>query len=135
MQNLDKRKALAAKVLGVGKGKIIFDVNRLGEIKEAITKQDIRDMYTDGLIRIREFRGKTKYEPRKNRRGPGKRKYKVFDRKRDYITMVRKLRRYVYELLGQGKLTKEQHEELRKKIKARTFKSKAHLKEHLGEKI
>ena len=44
MQNLDKRKFLASKVFGVGKGRICFDASRLAEIKEAITKQDIKEL-------------------------------------------------------------------------------------------
>ena len=44
MKKLDRRKDLASRVLGVGKRRIIFDSSRLSEIKEAITKQDIKDL-------------------------------------------------------------------------------------------
>ena len=46
--NLSKKKALAARTLNVGKARILFNVQRLGEIKEAITKQDIRDLHKEG---------------------------------------------------------------------------------------
>lgn len=130
--NLTKRKELAAKVLGVGKGRIIFDSAHLSEIKEAITKQDIRDMFTEGIISIREIKGRRQKEKRKTRRGEGKLKRTIKSGKRGYIILVRKQRRYVKELLLQKKITKEQYKDLRKKIRARTFKDKSHLKEHLG---
>jgi len=135
MQELRKRKALASKVLGVGKNKIIFDSTKLAEIKEAITKQDIRDLYSAGIISIREFRGTKKRPKRTTRRGPGKIKRKVKPGKRQYVIITRKLRGYLKELKLQGKIEQNQFKDIRKKIRARVFKNKAHLKEHLGGKI
>jgi len=43
---LDKKKNLAKRVLNVGKERIIFVKERLSEIKEAITKQDIKRFET-----------------------------------------------------------------------------------------
>ena len=40
--NLSKKKKLAAKTLGVGKGRLQFKQENLNEIKEAITRQDIK---------------------------------------------------------------------------------------------
>ena len=134
MQELRKRKALASKVLGVGKNKIIFDSSKLPEIKEAITKQDIRDLYDAGIIMIRESRGTKKKIKRTTKRGPGKMKRKVKPGKREYVIITRKLRGYVSELKTQGKLNQNEFENIRKKIKARAFKNKAHLKEHLEAK-
>jgi large subunit ribosomal protein L19e len=133
MQELRKRKALASKVLRVGKNKIIFDSSKLAEIKEAITKQDIRDLYEAGIISIRETRGKKTIVKRTTKKGPGKTKRKVHNRKRDYMILVRKLRRHVRELKTQGRLPQEAFEDIRKKIRAKTFKNKAHLKEYLKE--
>lgn len=134
MDNLNKRKELAAKVFGVGKGKILFNTLRLSEIKEAITKQDIRDLFADGAIMIRETRGRQKKKIRTTRRGPGKIKWVIGNKKRKYVIITRKLRRYVNELRVQGKITMQQYKDLRKQIKAGTFKDKAHLKEQRGFK-
>ena len=135
MKNLDKRKKLASKVLGVGTYKIVFDINRLEEIKEAITKQDIKDLFASGAITIRETRGRKTKIRRKNRRGPGKIKFKVRNTKRDYMVLTRKLRFHVKELRKQGKIDKDQFLDLRKKIKAKMFKDKQHLKAHIGGQI
>ena len=60
---------------------------------------------------------------------------KVFDRKADYIQLTRKFRRYIQELRKQGKITEEKFWEIRKKIKSKEFKSKSHLKDHIGGKL
>ena len=54
--NLAKKKSLAARVFGVGKSRVVFAKSRLNEIKEAITKQDIRDLKKDGAITILEIK-------------------------------------------------------------------------------
>lgn len=135
MTNLAKRKELAAKVLGVGKNRILFDSMRIAEIKEAITKQDIRDLYADGAISIKEKAGKRRKEKRKTRRGPGKIKRTVRDTKMEYVILVRKLRNYLNELRKHNKLTKEEFLDLRKKIKSGIFKNKAHLKDYIHSEI
>jgi len=135
MMNLNKRKELASKVLGVGKNKIWFNPSNLEEIKEAITKQDIRDLYESGAIRVKENKGRRANEPRTTRRGPGKIKMTVRDEKGDYMILTRKFRRYINELRKQKKITQEKYMEIRKKIKSKEFKNKAHLKDHIGGKI
>lgn len=134
MTNLESRKQLAARVFGVGKNKIYFDEAHISDIKEAITKQDMKDLFAEGIIRIKENKGRMSKPKRTTRRGPGKIKRKIKIKKSGYVIITRKLRRYVGELRKQGKLTKEKYQELRKKIKARTFKDKAHLKDHIEGK-
>ena len=75
--NLLKKKELSARTLKVGKERVIFVKARLNEIKEAITKQDIRDLRKEGAILLKEIRGRKTKEGRKRRRGPGKIKKKV----------------------------------------------------------
>jgi large subunit ribosomal protein L19e len=122
------KRDLAAKALKVGKERIVFVRARIEEIKEAITKQDIRDLAESGAIIIKPVKGRRKNVKRKNRRGPGKIKKKTNKRKNEYVTITRKLRNYVGELKKQGKLTPEEVKEIRKNIRNRAFKSKANLK-------
>lgn len=130
--NLKKKKALVVRTLKVGKERIIFSKSRLNEIKEAITKQDIRDLQRDGAIIIKEIKGRRKIKKRKRKRSPGKIKKKVNKRKEEYIIMTRKLRKYVAEMKKQGKLSREEIAEIRKKIRNKKFRSKSHLKEYIG---
>jgi len=130
--NLAKKKALAAKTLKVGKERVIFMQSRLNEIKEALTKQDIRELEKDGAIGIKEIKGRRKKIEKKKKRGVGKVKKNVNTRKQDYIIMTRKLRKYVSELKNQGTISREDFTEIRKRIRNKKFRSKAHLKEYIG---
>jgi large subunit ribosomal protein L19e len=128
---LDKKKELASKTLGVGKNRIVFNTEHLGDIKEAITKQDIKTLKDQGIIEIKPVKGRKKVERRKTRRGPGKIKKTVNKRKQEYVKITRKLRTYIMNLRDREDLNQEIYKELRKKIRMRNFRSKAHLKEHL----
>ena len=130
--NLAKKKSLAARTLKVGKGRIVFVNSRLDEIKEAITKQDIRDLKKSGAILIKEIVGKKKVIKNKSR-SPGNIKKKVNKRKQEYVIITRKLRRYLAELKDGGKISNEYFKKIRKKIRNREFRSKAYLKEYIGE--
>lgn len=130
--NLRKKTELAAKTLKVGKERIVFVKERIQEIKEAISKQDMRDLHKEGAILIKEKVGRKTNSSRKNKRGPGKIKKKINIRKKNYMLIARKLRGYVKELLTQNKLTKQEAVEIRKKIRNSEFKSKANLKTYIG---
>jgi large subunit ribosomal protein L19e len=132
--NLRSKKELAAKTFGVGKSRVIFIKERLEEIKEAITKQDIRDLHKDGAIKIREVKGRKTVENKNKRRSAGNIRKNVNQRKKNYVIMTRKLRNYLKELKTRGKLDKKEIKEIRKKIRNKTFRSKAHMKEQIGGK-
>ena len=129
--NLRKKKGLAARILKVGKERIIFSQQRLNEIKEAITKQDIRDLKKDGAITVREISGRKKNVIKRKNRGPGKIKKKVNKRKREYMVLTRKLRSYIKDLKNRGKISNDNTDGIRKKIRNRFFRSKSHLREYL----
>ncbi|MEM4326090.1 MAG: 50S ribosomal protein L19e [Candidatus Pacearchaeota archaeon] len=129
--DLRKKKELAARTLGVGKDRIIFVDSRLEDIKEAITRRDIRDLYKDGAIIIKERRGRRKIMRKKRRRGIGSIKKKIKNRKEEYVKLTRKLRGYVSQLKKKNEISRENVEEIRKRIKNRYFKNLSHLKEFI----
>ncbi|MFA5857149.1 MAG: 50S ribosomal protein L19e [Candidatus Pacearchaeota archaeon] len=129
--NLSKKKELASKTLKVGKNKLIFNQEALSEIKEAITKEDIRTLYQEGMITLKPNKGRRTIVKRKTRKGPGKIRKKIKTRKQDYVKITRKLRKYVKMLKMTGQIDRDFYLDLRKKIKLRTFKSLANLKEYL----
>lgn len=128
---LENKKAFAARTLGVGKGRIVFNKNRLDEIKKAITKQDILDLKNVGAIVVKEVRGRRKVERRTSRRRAGSIKKRVKSGKREYVLRTRKLRAHLSMLHKKGKISKQEYYSLRKKIKASTFKNLNHMKEHI----
>jgi large subunit ribosomal protein L19e len=130
---LTKKKELASKVLGVGKGRILFSESNLSEIKEAITRQDIVDLYKSGAIQIKEVKGRKKIVKRKNKRRTGKIKKKVNRSKQEYVIITRKLRSHLKHLSKTAVIDKENYRKMRKMIRARKLKSKRHLKEMVEE--
>ena len=130
--NLGKKKQLVKRTLHVGEDRVFFVQSRLGEIKEAITKQDIRDLVNSRAIIIKNVKGRKKVIHSQKRRHAGKVRKNTDIRKTSYVFITRKLRKYLKEMENQKKISKIQVVELRKKIKNRQFKSKEHLKEYLG---
>ena len=131
---LEKKTDLAARTLGVGKGRITFNQNRLAEIKEAITKQDIRDLVQSGAIIIKEQKGRAAVVHRNTRRRRGSIKKTVKNSKRKYIVITRKLRAYLATQKEKESITNDEYRQLRKEIRARSFKSLSHMKERIKEK-
>ena len=130
--NLGKKKSLAAKALEVGEKRIVFLKPRLDDIKEAITKQDMKDLEKEHAILIKAVKGRAKVVKRKRKRNVGKIKKKIDTRKKDYIVMTRKLRKHVAGLKKSGELNRDEAKNIRNRIKNKAFRSKAHLKEHVG---
>jgi large subunit ribosomal protein L19e len=131
--NLSKKKSLAAKTLRVGKGRLQFKQENLNEIKEAITRQDIKQLNQEGIITIKPIKGRKKNVTRKHRRGPGKIKMKVNKRKQEYVKITRKLRAYAMSLRDRGVLERELYKKIRNKIRMREFRSKAGMKDFLNK--
>lgn len=129
--NLKKKKALAARAFGVGLKRIELVKPRLEEVKEAITKQDIRDLHKEGAIKIKSIKGRKKSDKKRKKRSTGNIRKKVNKRKEEYVKLTRKLRKYVSEI--QGKLTAKEKKDIRNKIRNKFFKSKTHLKEYIKE--
>lgn len=130
--NLRSRKQLAANTFGVGKERIVFVNERIEEIKEAITKQDMRNLQKDGAIIIKEIGGRSKNIKKAKKKGMGNVRKHVNTRKKDYVILTRKLRKVVADKKKKGELKKEEAKKLREKIRDKMFKSKAHLKDHIG---
>lgn len=130
---LKSKKELAARVLKVGKDRIHFNTERLKEISEAITRQDILDLKSSGAIVVKEVSGRKKIVKRKHRRGRGKVKKKVNNRKQEYVILTRKLRSYAKNLKKRGEIDNEKYKEIRRRIRASKFKSKRHLAESKEE--
>jgi len=128
---LENKKSLIARTLGVGKKRVKINQQRVSEVKEAITKQDINDLFSSGAITIKEKKGRKAIVKRRSRRRAGSIKKKPKKTKREYITLTRKLRAYLKSLKVKGKISPQDFTELRKQIRARSFRNLSHMKESL----
>jgi len=138
------QKKLAAKITKRSKKKVKLDPNRLEDIKEAITRSDVKALLKDKAIIVEPQRGVSRSRARKNqsqkskgrRRGHGSRKGTTNARladKRKWINKIRLQRKFLKELKEKNKITNELYKELYKKAKGGFFRSKRHIKLYLTE--
>ena len=137
MINLKLKKKLVARMMGVGVDRVWFDPEHLDELSDIDTREDIRILIRKGYIKILPIEGQQRKEPRK-RRGPGSRKGKKTARmpkKRLWIMRVRAQRKFIRMLRDKGRITPKEYRKLYMLIKGGMFRSKAHLKAYIREKL
>lgn len=138
------QRRIAAQILKVGENKVRFDPAKLSEIKEAITKSDIRSLINSSVITKRPEKGtstsrakKIKLQKRKGRRkGPGSRKGKkrtLHYGKHVWILKVRSQRNFIKLLRSKKVLDKKLFRDLYRKVKGNYFRNKRHIKLYLEE--
>jgi large subunit ribosomal protein L19e len=144
MVNLAKQKRIAAEVLKVGKGRVWIDPEASESVAEAITREDIRGLITDGVIAAHQKRGVSKGRARflahqkalGRRRGHGSRKGTKgarISRKRRWIIKIRALRRRLHDLREEGMVDHTMYRKLYGKAKGGEFRSIAHLNDIVSE--
>ena len=138
------QKRLAAQTFGCSQKKILFDNTRLDEIKEAITKSDIRSLIKDNAITKKKTkessraRARIRSEQRKKGRqcGAGSRKGKKGARlakKKKWIMKVRAQRKLLETLRGKGIISGKSYRGLYMKAKGGFFRSRRHIKLYIEE--
>jgi large subunit ribosomal protein L19e len=141
---LGVQKRLSADILKCSEKRVVFDIKHLEEIKEAITKTDLRALISQDVIRKLPARGVSKsrirvnkQQKRKNRRkGHGSRKGKATARtirKTVWVNKVRLQRRYIKGLRTDNKVKGKDFTDTYRKIKGGFFRSKRHLEQYLIE--
>jgi len=141
---LKVQKRLAARVANVSIDRIKFDEEKLKEIKDAITRADIKELIKKGVIKIipkkrpSRVRARARHKQKKKgrRRGQGKRKGKAGARtpkKRQWINKIRALRKTLSELKKAGKISNSTYKEMRAKAKGGFFRSTSHLMFYLKQ--
>ncbi|MBD3249692.1 50S ribosomal protein L19e [Candidatus Woesearchaeota archaeon] len=141
---LTLQKRIAAQLLKCGINRVKFDSERLEDIKEAITKSDMKSLISDdAVIKAPETgaarskaRKKLVQKRKKRQKGPGSRKGKKTARmpkKKSWINKIRIQRRFLKELREKGIITKTTYHDLYLKSKGGFFRSKRHIKLYLDE--
>ena len=125
------QKRLAAEILGVGKGKAIFDKFRLDEISQAITRADIIELIKDKAIKKKMLK-KQGRSRKKNKNNAGSVRFRIHNRKGRYVMKIRKLRRYINEIRDKKIISKDEYYLLRKISRTGGFKTRRHMKEYIS---
>ncbi len=138
------QKRLAAQLLGVSQKKVVFDQGRLADIKESITKTDIRKLIADKAITKRptseSSRGrarKLKVQKSKGlRKGKGSRQGKKtarLPRKERWMNKIRSQRKFLSALKERKVITNDTYRKIYLKAKGGFFRSTRHIRIYLGE--
>jgi large subunit ribosomal protein L19e len=144
MTDLSAQKRLAADVLGVGENRVRLDPDRQGDIAEAITREDIRELIDDGVIeadqpggnsrgRAREREAKQAYGHQK---GAGSRKGKADARQSetdDWGSKIKAQRRRLRELRDADELSRSQYRDAYAKAGGGEFDSVADLERYIND--
>ncbi|MFB6266031.1 MAG: 50S ribosomal protein L19e [Halodesulfurarchaeum sp.] len=144
MSDLSAQRRLAADVLDVGENRVWFDPGAQGEIAEAITREDIRELVQNGTIQAEEPRGNSRGRARErdakraygHRKGPGTRKGTAGarkDAKEDYTDRIRAQRRTLRELREAGTLSPDQYRTLYSMASGGEFDSVRRLRAYIEE--
>lgn len=139
------QRRLAARILKVGEGRVWIDPTRASDVASAISREDIRRLIKQGVIKAKPKRGISRARARERtlkrkkgrRRGVGSRKGAAkarLPKKEAWIRTVRPLRALLEELKEKGQIGKGDYRKLYRMVKGGAFKSKAHLKSYLKEK-
>ncbi|MEM2925266.1 MAG: 50S ribosomal protein L19e [Methanocellales archaeon] len=138
MVDLAIQKRLASEILGVGQTRVWIDPEKIEEVAKAITREDIRGLIEQGVIKRKPVRGISRGRARERalkrakgrRRGHGSRKGAKGARspsKEQWMKRIRALRKRLRELRDAGKITKGIYRKLYLKAKGGEFRSVAHL--------
>ncbi|MHA1338672.1 MAG: 50S ribosomal protein L19e [Promethearchaeota archaeon] len=142
--NIKAQIRMASEILGVGQNSVWIDPEYIDEVLMAISREDIRSLIKDGIIRkkpkkgISSFRSKKrKLEKKKGRhRGYGSRKGKKTARapkKKQWINKIRPQRRMLKKLREEGKIEKAVYRKYYRLAKGNSFKNTKDMIRHLRE--
>jgi large subunit ribosomal protein L19e len=138
------QKRLAAQILKSSENDIWLDSNRLDEIKDSITKADIKSLIKDNAIKSKKTRGISRYRirKRKEQKSKGRRsgfgsikggKHARLSKKDRWINRVRAQRVFLQNLRDKDVIDKSSYRSLYMKSKGGFFRSKRHIKIYIEE--
>lgn len=141
--NVQKR--LAAGIMGCSKKRVVFDTERIADIKEAITKIDIKGLIKDKAISkkpvksVSRARARVRHRQKRSgrRKGHGSRKGKENAResaKSVWINKIRSQRELLKKMKDNDLITTKVYNTLYGKSKGGFFRSKKHLKLYIEER-
>ena len=129
--SLKSQKRMVAGLLKVGMSRVWIDPEQIDKVETAITKNELRKLIHEGIIQSKPKMGISRDRSKKKRKGPGSRKGPSISKKRIWIRKIRALRKALRELVGKRLITKATYRKLSAMTKGGTFRSTAHLKEHM----
>lgn len=142
--DLKLQKKLAGSVLGCSSKRVRFLPEALEQVKDAITKLDLKALINDGLVFNIPKRSNSRFNARKRQgqrskglqKGFGRRKGKNTARlpsKEDWVKKIRVQREFLKELKDKGMLDVKAYRNLYRKSSGGFFRSRRHIKIYMNE--
>lgn len=140
----DLQRRLGASIMKVGENKVWFNPEMLDDVKNAITRADVRRLILSYAIQARPETGISKFRARKiktqkskgRRKGSGSRKGSQGARltKKDaWMQKVRAQRKFIQELKAKGLIDKKTFRTVYSRSKGGFFRSRRHINLYLTE--
>ena len=144
MSDLTAQRRLAADILDVGKNRVWLDPERQGDIADAITREDVRELIDEGVIGSKDAKSNSRGRARERAEkrsyghgtGAGSRKGKAGgrqDEKEEWQSTIRAQRNTLKELRDEGELDASDYRSLYDQASGGEFDSVADLTRHIEE--
>ena len=142
--NVKNQKKIAAQLLKIGVKRVKIDHSKLSEVKEAITKTDVRSLIRSGVITKKPIKGHSRYHARliKKQKSKGKRKSMGsrsgtknarLPKKKSWMAKVRAQRKFIKSLKEKNLLTNKTFRDLYVKVKSNRFRDIKLMKLYINE--
>jgi large subunit ribosomal protein L19e len=141
--NIAKKRELAARVLNVGVNRVRFEPDRLEDITDSITRENIRSLVKSGAIWTVQPKGSSRGRAIKkgsvwkvHGKGPGSKKGKKTARvgkKRVYVVKTRSMRYHLKVIKERKDISNDMYWYLYKRVNGGQVRSLAHLRELVKE--
>ncbi|MDD3574420.1 50S ribosomal protein L19e [Methanospirillum sp.] len=139
MSQISGQRHLAANVLGCGVNRVWFNPEKITEIEQAISREDIRNLIQDGAIAAHQKRGNSRGRARVKMakrsyghcKGPGRRKGAAGSRtnsKDRWIQRIRAQRRVLRELRESGEIDRSVYRKFYRRAAGGQFRTISHMK-------
>ena len=144
MTDLKSQRRLAAKIMDCGENRVWMDPDAQGEIAEAITREDVRELVQQGIIREKRKKGVSRGNARErdekraygHQKGPGTRKGKAgarSDPKDEWKSRIRALRKELRRMKEDEEIDASTYRDLYRKAKGGEFDSVRYLRNYVED--
>jgi large subunit ribosomal protein L19e len=141
--NIRKKRELVARILGVGANRVRFEPDRLDDVADSITRENIRALIKNGAIWTVQPRGTSRRRAIEKQsvwkvhgKGPGSKKGPKTARvgkKEVYVTKIRSMRYHLKVLKDRNDVSRETFWQLYKKVNGGQVRNLSHLRELVRE--
>ncbi|MGD1837618.1 MAG: 50S ribosomal protein L19e [Nitrososphaeraceae archaeon] len=140
--NLKKKRELVSRILGVGANRVRFEPDKLDDIADSITRDDLRSLIKSGVIWTAKEKGTSRGRAesklkikRKRGAGPGSKKGKKTARvgkKIVYVKKIKSMRHRLKVLKERNDINREIFWQIYKKVNGGQIRSLSHLRETIS---